>query len=416
MSAGEPTVLVVWGKYPLWFPPPQFSSVQVNLAAKIDLADMPKEQSVREFAYFQPPQVHGWLDPGRFDLVERCGQLGLPKTYDLIVVMAEQGTSIYPLNTHSFACPTVLLLGDTHHSSAPISTMIGYARAERFDLVLSQFNGQHVHWFLEAGIDGCGFLPGLLTRRHAVPWRDDRRDQVVFVGHSWAYDVYRRELLDEIKQSGLPSEIKIAAGNEAAKAYAEALISFNCSMNGDLNMRNFEVLASGGFLLADALSPASGFPELFEPGKACDVYHGRAELFDKIDFYRRHPATALRMARRGLELFEARLSPERAMAALKGVVFGGKDAASLLPQDPRCRNPDNETLDRRLMTYEAVQELHRKKPRPRVLLTAGADWFRPRDVADLPRLGLYSLAQEARQGCVPVGPETIAAITWDRVI
>ena len=63
--------------------------------------------------------------------------------------------------------------------------------------------------------------------------------------------------------------------------YAQSTVSFNASLSGDLNMRVFEVLSAGGFLLTDRLSPQAGLELLLRPGHDCETYGDAEELLDK---------------------------------------------------------------------------------------------------------------------------------------
>ncbi len=63
-----------------------------------------------------------------------------------------------------------------------------------------------------------------------------------------------------------------------------------------VTMRVFDVLACGGFLLAER-SPALG--ELFTVGVELDVYADRDELLEKVRHYLQHPEQAARMAAAG---------------------------------------------------------------------------------------------------------------------
>lgn len=370
-----------------------------------------------KFDFVDNCKVSSWLDAdmGAFDLVEYCERQALPTRYDLVIVFTDEDASLFPFNTRSFHCPTVLLLNDTHHFPRPISMMIEYARAEKFDVVVNQFTAHHVHWFGQAGLD-CAWVPGLLTKHCPMPIRDTRKDRVAFIGHTWDYHAYRCSMIEEMKRAGIPCDVRKASRAEAARTYAETLISFNCSLNSDINIRNFEVLSSGGFLLTDALPQETGFARLFRPGEACEIYHGRDELMNKIEFYRRHPVAAADIARRGFAHFEAELGPQKAMETFRSVVFEGRDPAATLPPDPRLAHADPNHLQRRLGTYEDLQELHRRKDQAQVLIKEGATWFRAHDVRDLPRLALRSPAAHEDAKVTPISPAAVEHIAWDYVI
>ncbi len=77
-------------------------------------------------------------------------------------------------------------------------------------------------------------------------------------------------------------------GEDVAKIYSQAKIVFNKSLAGKLNMRVFEALATGSFLLTDRLKPEVGLEELFEDKKHLVLYENEKDLLEKIDYYLRH--------------------------------------------------------------------------------------------------------------------------------
>jgi hypothetical protein len=380
----EPKVLVVWGQYPRWIPPVFFSRNQTTLVARLK-DDLP-DQSSHNFSYFEDFEPDGWLEMGPFDLREYCESHGLATDYDFVLVFAEQDMGVLPFNTKGFGCPTVLLVGDTHHFPHPISTLIEYAARERFDAIVTQFAGHHTHWFLDAGFRQCAFIPGLVTRPIPLPFHESRSDVVAFIGHHWGYAHVRARRLERLKDSGVPCDIRIGTQDEAANAFATSLISFNCSMNGDINIRNFEVLGAGGFLLTDALPGVTGFAQMFQPGEACDVYASEEEMLSKVAFYRSNPEAAIRIARNGTGLFRATLAPEIALSTFKRLVFEQAEFSSHLPPDPRCRHPVGNHLAARLAAYETIQELHRTQLTVRVLADPSSAAYVASDLIDLAHL------------------------------
>lgn len=121
---------------------------------------------------------------------------------------------------------------------------------------------------------------------------------VCFVG---ALYPEREKLLSEVKKLGVNLKIfgwknwASSSLNEnycgplsvkdTAKAYFSAKISLNSNLqpqNGGVNLKTFEIPASGGFQISD------NQPELkniFEPGKEVETYETTSELLDKIKFY-----------------------------------------------------------------------------------------------------------------------------------
>ena len=161
-----------------------------------------------------------------------------------------------------------------------------------------------------AGFGQSAWLPGITVQHLAPPWQTQRIDQIGFVGqmapsrHAW-----RKALLQRGAKAGIPLCAGQSARAQTAAMYAQSPVSFNASLSGDLNMRVFEVLSAGGFLLTDRLSPQAGLELLLRPGHDCETYGYAEELLDKIAFYRRSPAAALRIASRVRRLIARSIWP-----------------------------------------------------------------------------------------------------------
>jgi spore maturation protein CgeB len=93
---------------------------------------------------------------------------------------------------------------------------------------------------------------------------------------------------------------------ELTKIYCASLINLDIGrlyQNDIVTMRVFDVLACGGFVLAEH-SPA--LAELFDVGTEVDCYTSADELEAKVAHYLAHPEAARAIARRGREAVRAR--------------------------------------------------------------------------------------------------------------
>jgi len=88
----------------------------------------------------------------------------------------------------------------------------------------------------------------------------------------------RRELYARIRRT--PICINLMKGN----------------LESGLNLRHFEITASGGFLLT---YPTAELPDFFEVGTECDIFRDEQELLEKIDFYLHRPQRRQEIARAG---------------------------------------------------------------------------------------------------------------------
>ena len=153
-------------------------------------------------------------------------------------------------------------------------------------------------------------------------------------------------------------------------------------------MRVFEVLSAGGFLLTDRLSPQAGLELLLRPGQDCETYGDGGELLDKLTFYRRSPAAALRIAEQGAATYRrAHLAGHR-IKMLRDWMLDGRLPDKFNPRhDLRAATSRGaaEQLGPRVAIYEMLQEQQRVTPGLSVL--APPEWpvASVLDVADLVR-------------------------------
>ncbi|MFS8868420.1 MULTISPECIES: FkbM family methyltransferase [unclassified Synechococcus] len=256
------------------------------------------------------------------------------------------------------------------------------------------YNRQHLHWFAAAGLENLAWLPLISMRPITHEWVEARENQIVFIGQQGSRHPRRSRLVQALKEAGLPILIKAANRIEAAERFANSLISFNCSQNADLNLRNLEVISAGGFLLTDRLSFASGFDELLVPGTYCETYDSEGELLEEVRYYLDHPQEAIEIARRAYQAFDKQWHPRHRIQNLLDWVFSGE-----LPEpfrySPRSEvrhfvsTANSHLIDTRLAVYEPLQELHRVQERLKVFVGRSCPEVIAADLLDLPRLELY---------------------------
>ena len=247
-----------------------------------------------------------------------------PWTPDLIVVKADATQRGWPLNLRSQSVPKILLVGDTHHLNRPIQSLLSYGEQQPFDVIISEHDRHHLHYFAEAGHPRCIWLPGFATHPHYRTPQPSYKHPLVFIGSAGKFHPYRCYLLEKIKQYHFPLLHTQAPQTQAADFYNQSLISLNISLNGDLNLRVFEVLAAGGFLLTDRLTPESGLSILFEEGKHLVTFADEADLYDKLRYYLSHPQEAKAIARAGHEHYWANYRPELHIQRLFDYLNTGK--------------------------------------------------------------------------------------------
>jgi len=377
-----PHVVLSWGNHPGYIPPPRFSPNQTTFCPG-EPGKGPRYETERHV-------VHGWTRGPAVDLGEALRAAGRPDTPDLIVV----ATDVYKKNRmrglEAFACPKLLLVGDTHHGPRPLETILNYARSEKFDAIAIQFALQHAHWFRAAGFERIAWAPGLSAHLCSPAELVPRPAMVSFVGQSGPVFPRRARLFAALRSAGLPAFHFEVPRPDLEHVLRASPITFNCSINGDLNLRLFEASSAASLLITDRLCAPSGFDRLFEPGVECAVYDTSSELVDLCDHYLRHPKEVAAIAERGRNRVAALMSGDRQAAAIAAWALGDGPAPFETGKDPRSRilRSVSGSIDDRLAIYQIAQLLHVERENPRVLVGPGCPAVSALDMTDLPRLRL----------------------------
>ena len=372
----SPRVLVSWHESPSYIPAPRLAPDQFVVG--------PRRSD-------EPEDVYPVVAPkGPYDLHELLRQSGVDPAFDLVVVSVDSLLRNQPANLAAFGCPLVFLAGDTHHMEAPLRTAVAYARSQPFDLVVACHNRHHMHWFVAAGARQVAWLPGLIARHVPAPIPPRRQPAIAFVGQTGPLHPRRSRMLESLQGAGLPLHAGQASREKSARYYAACQVAFNASLNGDLNMRVFEVLSAGGCLLTDRLGPLSGLGLILEEGREYLAYGDGEELVEQARALLADPARADAVAAAGHCRFMAELRQELQVARLMRWIDGGEIAPLYLGHDdPRVRRgPVPDRLVARLRTYEKVQEQHRRQENLTVGVPASLPAGHVFDLADLPRLTL----------------------------
>ena len=399
----QPSILVSWYTDPTAIPPFVLSKGQVTVGPKL----RPD----------QPRLMYAGRTPiGVYDLKATLESQGLPVRYDLVVVYADASGMNFPLNLDAFDCPKALVVGDTHHLKFPLRQMLEYAKDARVDFIASICNRHHLRWFRDAGFAEVAWFPGLAIRHMPRPLRSSRKPQMGFVGQSTSLHPRRSRLIALLQSAGLPLFAGTASRETTADIYAESIVSFNASLNGDLNFRVFEVLSAGGCLLTDRLADESGLGLLLDDDTHYVGYDSADELIDKARHLLRHPDRALEIARAGNAAFVNSMLPEKRAADLLGWILDGRlDELYRIPAgDPGAPDPAIAFADR-VRVYEELQRLHLEKERPRILFDPGVPDVYRADAADLRRLELVVAPRDPRpaghwDGIVAAEPNGIACM------
>jgi glycosyltransferase involved in cell wall biosynthesis len=316
---------------------------------------------------------------GEYDLAAVVARLPAHQRPELIVVKADATRRNLPRGLDRLPGTKVLLVGDSHHLAGPLRTLLAYGAMESFDAVMLDHTRQHAHVFLEAGFERVYWIPAVdyaLRRRDilAEPPAEFRFD-LSFVGQIGAFHPWRRHMMDRLVAAGLPLVGMRAEPERAADVYAASRVTLNCSLNGDLNLRVFEALGAGGFLLTDALSPDAGLERCFTPGRHLATYRSPDELVELARHYLDHPDEAMAIRRAGQAHLLEFHSPQAKRAQFFAAVFDDRvDPVLELRSERRGLRalPVRGTgFQRRLAAYEALQLLQLTASRLTVHTGAG---------------------------------------------
>jgi precorrin-6B methylase 2 len=377
-----PHVVLSWGNHPGYIPPPLFSPNQTTLCTG-EPGKGPRFDTER-FA------VHGWTGGPRADLGEALRAAGRTAKPDLIVV----ATDVYKKNRMSgldaFDCPKLLLVGDTHHGPRPLETILTYAKTEGFDAIAIQFTLHHAHWFRAAGFERIAWVPGLTAHLCTAAAPSPRPAIISFAGQLGPVFPRRTRLFKALCEAGLPAFHFEVPRPDLEHVLRASPLTFNCSVNGDLNLRLFEAASAGSLLLTDRLSDSSGLDRLFEPGVECAIYDTSAELLDLCRYYLRRPDEAATIAERARQRIVTMFGDDRLATRLARWALGDGPAPFEVGDDPRCRIPSAgaPSLDVRLAIYQIAQLIHVERESPRAFIGPGCPATSALDMSDLPRLRL----------------------------
>lgn len=215
-------------------------------------------------------------------------------TYDLNIHVdwGEDGlTGVLPYTPMATPHPMAYWASDTH---------LGYdyrlATAKKADFVFCA-QKRAVEDMKRDGIANPIWLPHAVEPQ-AYPKFDllSKKYDVCFVGHINSPN--RLEALDRLFKEFPSFYYGQALFNDAARKFAESKVVFNISMVDDINMRTFEAMATGSFLITNWIPTIE---ELFEDGKHLVLYRSLDELIDKVRYYVSHETEREKIAQAGYD-------------------------------------------------------------------------------------------------------------------
>jgi tetratricopeptide (TPR) repeat protein len=305
---------------------------------------------------------------GEYDLSSAATRLIAEKQPDMVVCLVDASCRNLPRNLAGFSCPKVLLIADTHHMATPLQKMLRYAASEPFDRRILLYDRHHIEFFRGMGIRDLYWFPGL-TFPHgdaavAAARSAIRQPTLAFVGQTGKFHPRRVRVLSAVREAGLPLDQRPLPQDQALAHYGSCAAGINVSLNGDLNLRVFEIIATGSLLLTDRLSADSGLAELFRERQELVSYRNLDELVEQARHYLTHPDQARFIGDGAARWFDSHFSEAKRRDAFATMVFSGVQPEAF-PLPPPHTGPflptENVAAQRAVRVYEDIQELHKSQ-------------------------------------------------------
>ena len=210
--------------------------------------------------------------------------------------------------------PNIYITSDTH-----LGFDYRLSRAREFDWVFCN-QLRATEEFIAAGIpaDRCMWLPHA-AEPLAYPKKEMiKKYDVGFVGN--VGDWNRVEFLDRMFKEFPNFFYGKRLFEEAAEIYSQSKIVLNISIKDDINMRVFEALSTGSFLLTNELPTLH---HLFKDGVHLVTYKTHDEAVEKARYYIEHEAEREAIAEAGHKEFMAKHTYEHRLKMVLDIVQNG---------------------------------------------------------------------------------------------
>lgn len=195
----------------------------------------------------------------------------------------------FPTHIHQLPCPTVAYFVDVHLGERwkPQAALL-------FDHVYIA-QKDYLQEFIEAGNRRVEWLPlACQPPVHTVEGAEHSTYDVTCIGQRGPAHAERVRLQALIEARYHVKFDACILREEMSRIYGASRVVFNKSINGDVNMRVFEGLASGAMVLTDEIG--NGLTELFHVGEDLVTYEDATDLLQKLDYYMQHEEERQRVA------------------------------------------------------------------------------------------------------------------------
>lgn len=206
----------------------------------------------------------------------------------------ESVSGFLPVNVKGKGFPTACYLIDSHVN---LKSHLKWAKYFDFIFIAQR---EYLNEFKKFGFNNVFWLP-----LGADPEIHSKKDvekiyNVGFVG-SLNTDLHQRrvDLLNRIN-SAVKVDYNRCWEDEMAEFFSASRIVFNNAIRNDLNMRLFEVMSTGSFLLTD-LARNSGQEEMFVDGEDLGIYNDD-NIIDKVKYYLNNESEREKIACHGQQI------------------------------------------------------------------------------------------------------------------
>jgi len=253
----------------------------------------------------------------------------LPQAPDLYLHIDSGATWYFPQGLTTLHCPTACYLIDVHvqpktHLMQAMFFDYAFSAQRDFVEVLRQAGHPQAHW-LPLACDPEAH------RRYDVPKRFD----IGFVGATGRGYERRRVLIERLARHYTVSDYRRSyTPAEMARLYSESRLVFNCSLQGEVNMRVFEGTATGTLTLTDRIG--NGLSELLTDDEHVVMYDDD-QLVEQAGKMLRDDATRECIAAQGYDHVRAHHTYDHRVGTLLDTVFASEGPRL---EAPLRRRPD----------------------------------------------------------------------------
>jgi tetratricopeptide (TPR) repeat protein len=258
---------------------------------------------------------------------------GVPKeNYPDLFLWVESVHGLFPQNINTLGVPTACYLIDSHlslewHVKWALNFDYVFIAQKEYIPAFKKAGNKNVYW-LPLGCDPEIHNPGSMPKLYDVG----------FVGSVNDPNSRRYKLLKTIEEKFRLS-YKRCFWKEMAEFFASSKIVYNNAIKNDLNMRVFEVLSSGSFLLTD-MTYGNGQAEMFFDDEDLGIYSDDI-ILEKVEYYLRNEALREKIAARGQQIaHRAHTYKHRVDEIINVAVNGAADTPS--PDEWRQRSVETE--------------------------------------------------------------------------